>query len=142
MFYDICDELGILVWQDFMFACSSYPTFPELLESISQEIRCNLRRLRHHPSIVLYAGNNEDYQVAEFHKLKYDFDDKDPGSWLKLHPERNTFPGRYIYEHLLPQMIVEEASNDVPYWPGSPFSPEGKLSSDPSTGDVHEWEGK
>ena len=125
-----------------MFACSSYPTYPELLESIGQEARCNVRRLRHHPSIVLYAGNNEDYQVAEFHKLEYDIEDKDPESWLRLDSERSTFPARYIYEYLLPRILAEETSKDMPYWPSSPFSPGGRLSSDPRTGDVHEWDGK
>ncbi|TPX07951.1 uncharacterized protein E0L32_010406 [Thyridium curvatum] len=133
-FYDICDELGILVWQDFMFACASYPTFPSILESIRAEARCNVQRLRHHASIIIYAGNNEDYQVQELHKLKVDYDDKDPESWLK-----SEFPARYIFEHLLPGVMAEEAPN-VLYWPSSPFSGEGKLSSDPTTGDVHEWD--
>jgi beta-mannosidase len=78
VFYDLCDKLGILVWQDFMFGCGSYPTWPELLESIHREATCNIRRLRHHPSIVIYAGNNEDYQVAELHELEYNPNDNDP----------------------------------------------------------------
>lgn len=92
-FYDTCDELGILVWQDFLFGCGNYPAFPEILKSIEKECVCQTRRLRHHPSIVIYAGNNEDYQVQEAYNLTYDYEDKDPQSWLKT-----DFPARYIYE--------------------------------------------
>lgn len=134
-FYDICDELGIMVWQDFMFACASYPTYPEMLASIEDEARCNLRRLRHHPSIVLYAGNNEDYQMQEMWKLDYVKEDKDPQSWLN-----STFPARYIYEKLLPDITAEEVPN-VAYWPSSPFS-KGEICNDLTIGDVHQWNGK
>src|SRR6266567_2059912 len=58
-FYDLCDELGILVWQDFMFACSMYPGDQEFLDSVRQEAVENVRRLRNHPSLALWAGNNE-----------------------------------------------------------------------------------
>jgi beta-mannosidase len=92
-FYDLCDELGILVWQDFMFGCGNYPAYPEMLESIEEECVCQTKRLRHHPSMAIYAGNNEDYQVQEQVGLTYDYEDKDPQSWLKT-----DFPARYIYE--------------------------------------------
>ena len=141
IFYDLCDELGILVWQDFMFACGSYPTWPALLDSIRQEARCNVRRLRHHPSMVLYAGNNEDYQVREAHDVLYDALDKDPDSWLKVEPGVSKFHARYIYEHLLPQILDNETCGDVPYWPSSPFSSVHQLSSVTTLGDVHEWNG-
>ncbi|KAJ6443487.1 beta-mannosidase [Purpureocillium lavendulum] len=131
-FYDICDELGILVWQDFMFACGSYPTWSSLRDSVDAEARQNVRRLRHHPSIVLYAGNNEDYQIQEWYKLDYDYENKDAESWLK-----GSYPARYYYEHLLPKVISDESPN-VPYWPSSPFS-NGKESSDLTVGDVHQW---
>ncbi|KAF4996700.1 hypothetical protein FGRMN_4358 [Fusarium graminum] len=132
VFYETCDELGILVWQDFMFACGAYPTWPKLRESIESEARDNIRRLRHHPSIIIWAGNNEDYQVQEQCHLEYDYDDKDPESWLK-----SSFPGRYYYEYLLP-MILGQESPGAQYWPGSPFS-NGKLSSDLTAGDLHQW---
>ena len=135
MFYDLCDELGILVWQDFMFGCGSYPTWPELLDSIRDEAVCNVRRLRHHPSIAIYAGNNEDYQIQEEYKLDYDYADKDPESWLK-----STYPARYISEHLLPNIIKNESPN-IPYWPSSPFSG-GEDTSDKTIGDLHQWNGK
>ena len=82
-----------MVWQDFMFGCGNYPAFPAILESIQDECEANVGRLRHHPSVVIYAGNNEDYQVQEQFGLTYDYEDKDPESWLKTN-----FPARYIYE--------------------------------------------
>lgn len=131
-FYDACDELGVLVWQDFMFGCGNYPTWPDLLESIRLETVYNVRRLRHHPSIVIYVGNNEDYQVQESAGLTYDYEDKNPESWLKT-----DFPARYIYEKLLPE-VVEQHSGGVFYHPGSPWG-DGKRTSDPTVGDLHQW---
>ncbi|KAJ6147195.1 hypothetical protein N7497_009177 [Penicillium chrysogenum] len=129
-FYEACDELGVLVWQDFMFGCGNYPTWPEMLESVRQETIYNLERMRHHPSIVLYAGNNEDYQVAESEGLTYNYEDKDPENWLKT-----DFPARYIYEKLLPDVVAEYSPGTF-YHPGSPWG-DGKISSDPTVGDMH-----
>ncbi|KAL6710296.1 hypothetical protein ACN47E_009242 [Coniothyrium glycines] len=134
-FYDAADELGVLVWQDFMFACASYPTYASYLSSVELEARQNVRRIRHHPSVVIWAGNNEDYQLVERYGLQYDVDDKDPDSWLK-----SDFPARYIYEHLLPHVLLEESPN-VPYHPSSPFGDGNStvLKVDPTIGDVHQW---
>ncbi|KAL4869581.1 hypothetical protein BDV12DRAFT_167640 [Aspergillus spectabilis] len=131
-FYQACDEVGVMVWQDFMFGCGNYPTWPEILESIEKEAEYNLRRLRHHPSIVIWVGNNEDYQVQEQQGLTYNYEDKDPQSWLKT-----DFPARYIYEHLLPR-VVEKISPSTFYHPGSPWG-DGKTTSDPTVGDMHQW---
>jgi len=131
-FYDICDELGVMVWQDFMFGCGNYPTFPEILESIEAECVAQTKRLRHHPSIVIYAGNNEDYQVQEANSLTYKYEDKDPQSWLKT-----DFPARYIYEKLLPEVVAAHTPH-VPYHPGSPWG-DGLVSSNPTVGDMHQW---
>ncbi|KAI2616337.1 glycoside hydrolase family 2 protein [Hypoxylon sp. NC1633] len=131
--FDACDELGILVWHDFQFACASYPTYPSYLESVELEARQNLRRLRSHPSIVIWAGNNEDYQVQERYKLDYDYEgDKDPQSWLK-----SSFPARYTYEYLLPK-IVKEEDPFIIYHPSSPWG-DGRPTSDPTVGDIHQW---
>jgi beta-mannosidase len=59
-FYDKADELGILIWQDFMFACAMYPTYPEYLNNVAAEVRHQVKRLNSHPSIALWAGNNEN----------------------------------------------------------------------------------
>ncbi|KAF9874650.1 glycosyl hydrolase family 2 [Colletotrichum karsti] len=132
-FLEACDEMGVLVWHDFCFACGSYPTYPSFLATVEEEARQNLRRLRGHPSIVIWAGNNEDYQVQERYKLDYRYDeDKDPESWLK-----SSFPARYIYEHLLPKIVQEESPHTV-YHPSSPWG-DGKPTADPTVGDIHQW---
>ncbi|KAJ5116930.1 hypothetical protein N7456_001278 [Penicillium angulare] len=131
-FYEACDEMGVLVWQDFMFACGNYPVWPELLESIQQEATYNICRLRHHPSIVIYVGNNEDYQVQEQTNITYNYDDKDPESWLKT-----DFPARYIYEKLLPDAVAKLSPTTF-YHPGSPWG-DGKNTADPTVGDIHQW---
>lgn len=124
-----------MVWQDFMFGCGNYPTWPEILESIEKEAEYNLKRLRHHPSIVIWVGNNEDYQVQEQQGLTYNYEDKDPQSWLKT-----DFPARYIYEHILPN-VVKKIIPSTYYHPGSPWG-DGKTTSDPTVGDMHQWNGK
>jgi len=131
-FYDAADELGLLVWQDFMFGCGNYPAWPELLESIRLEAEANVKLLRHHPSIVIWAGNNEDYQFAESVSLTYNYEDKDPENWLKT-----DFPARYIYEKLLPDVCAALIPN-VYYHPGSPWGA-GRDTHDPTVGDIHQW---
>ena len=131
-FYDACDEMGVLVWQDFLFACGNYPADKDFLNLIKREATANIKLRRHHPSIVLLAGNNEDYQYQEQSKNSdYDPSDNDPESWLK-----STFPARYIYEKLLPE-ITRELVPDIHYHFGSPFG--GKCTTDPTVGDIHQW---
>ncbi|KAI5462797.1 glycoside hydrolase superfamily [Mariannaea sp. PMI_226] len=132
-FLDACDTYGILIWHDFAFACASYPVYPSFLETVEEEARQNIRRMRSHPSVVIWAGNNEDYQVQERYKLEYKPDDTDPDSWLK-----STFPARYIYEYLLPNLVREEDPSII-YHPGSPWG-DGKHTTDPAVGDIHQWD--
>ncbi|EAQ93729.1 hypothetical protein CHGG_01964 [Chaetomium globosum CBS 148.51] len=131
-FYDACDELGILVWQDFMFGCGNYPAWPALLESIDREARENVKLLRHHPSIVIWAGNNEDYQYQESEGLTYDYENKDAESWLKT-----DFPARYIYEKILAKACADLIPNTF-YHPGSPWGA-GLNTRDATVGDIHQW---
>lgn len=129
--YDACDEMGILVWQDFMFGCGNYPTWPKMLESVDREARVNVKMLRHHPSIVIWAGNNEDYQLAEQEGLEYDPKEDNPDNWLKTN-----FPARYIYEKVLPN-VCKDLIPDTYYHPGSPWG--GKDTTDQTVGDLHQW---
>ncbi|KFY02058.1 hypothetical protein O988_02383 [Pseudogymnoascus sp. VKM F-3808] len=131
-FYDICDELGLLVWQDYMLGCGAYPWHDYLLKSIKAEAEYNTLRLRHHPCIVLWCGNNEDYMFAEIHKLEYDMNDDNSENWIK-----SNFPGRYYYEVTLKE-VVERLSPRVPYHLSSPFG--GSYSNDPTVGDIHSWQ--
>jgi beta-mannosidase len=131
VFYDVCDELGVLVWQDFMFGCGNYPTFPEYLALVKTEAEENIKLLRHHPSIIIWTGNNEDYQYREQNKLTYDFENKDEESWLKT-----DFPARYIYEKILAD-ACKELIPDTYYHYGSPWG--GKDTADPTIGDLHQW---
>lgn len=130
-FYDACDEMGVLVWQDFLFACGNYPAHPDFLSLVKREAVENVKILRHHPSMVIWAGNNEDYQYCETEKLDYDPANHDPESWLK-----GSFPARYIYEKILVD-VTTELIPDTYYHFGSPYG--GKLTTDPRIGDIHQW---
>ncbi|KAL5430465.1 hypothetical protein PMIN07_009639 [Paraphaeosphaeria minitans] len=134
--FEAADEFGVLIWQDFAFACANYPAHRSYLASVEVEARQNVRRLRNHPSLIIWAGNNEDYQIVERYGLEYNYTtDKDPESWLKT-----DFPARYIYEYLLPKVIHEE-TNGVLYHPSSPFGngTSTTLKVDPTVGDIHQW---
>ena len=124
-FYNACDELGLLVWQDFMFACGIYPAYLEFMESVSLEAEAQVKRLRHHPSIALWCGNNEDYQIAESVGIY------GPGK------DTNQFETLAIYEGLLPEICARLDPTRL-YWRGSPYSPLD--SADPTVGDRHTWE--
>ncbi|KAF8915918.1 glycoside hydrolase family 2 protein [Mucidula mucida] len=131
-FYDICDEFGIMVWQDFMFGCGQYPAYDSFLSLVKEEAVQNVKRIRNHPSILSFiAGNNEDYQIAESLKLELDYSDE------KSDFRDTNFPARHIYERLLPS-VVEEYS-DVFYHRSSPYSGFGKDTRNHQYGDLHQW---
>ncbi|KIJ70008.1 glycoside hydrolase family 2 protein [Hydnomerulius pinastri MD-312] len=129
-FYDICDELGILVWQDFMFGCGQYPAYDSFLKLVEVEAEQNVKRLRHHPSVVIFAGNNEDYQLAESIKV---IDYADETSDFR----KTKFPARYIYERTLPSIVGKLC--DIHYHRSSPYSAPGVVSTDKTLGDLHQW---
>ncbi|KAG6919397.1 hypothetical protein DXG01_006280 [Tephrocybe rancida] len=128
VFYDICD---VLVWQDFMFGCGQYPAYDSFLGSVEVEVDQNVKRLRHHPSIVIFAGNNEDYQVAESLKLELNYDDETSDF------RKTNFPARHIYEVTLPNVVNKNC--DIHYHRGSPYSGQGKPTTDKTLGDIHQW---
>ncbi|KAI5121343.1 hypothetical protein M0805_000651 [Coniferiporia weirii] len=121
VFYDICDELGLLVWQDFQFACGIYPAHDEFVASVRLEAEDNVRRLRHHPCMALFCGNNEDYQQILQWNVKTDL------------------PARKIYEKVLPEVVTALTHDEVPYHRGSPYGGEGWDTADPTVGDIHQW---
>lgn len=128
-FYDLCDELGVLVWQDFMFACGIYPAHREFQATIQAEATAQIRRLRHHPALVLWCGNNEDYQIAQSFNL-YDASFNDDFT-------ASAFPARELYERLLPALCAD-LDPTRPYWPGSAYG--GNDVTDQTVGDRHTWE--
>ncbi|KAI9357009.1 glycoside hydrolase family 2 protein [Zopfochytrium polystomum] len=132
-FYDLCDEMGLLVWQDFMFACGAYPAHAEFCASVELEARQQVARLRHHPCIAIFTGNNEDYAFAESYDLGYDPNSNDEKQW-----KESKFPARLIYERILPK-VVNELWPGIPYRAGSPWSPDGRNSADTFVGDIHQW---
>lgn len=75
-FYRVCDEEGILVWQDFLFACGDYPAEEGFVELVKKEAEQQVERVGHHASLVIWVGNNEDYMLAEMWGWEYDIDDQ------------------------------------------------------------------
>jgi beta-mannosidase len=130
-FYDECDRLGVMIWHDFMLGCGSYPVTKDFLDKLQHETIFNIKLLLHHPSIVLWCGNNEDHMFADRYPSGYDADDMDPESWLKTR-----WPARIIYDKILPELCAEYCP-DIPYHPGSPWG--GRPSNDPTKGDIHCW---
>ncbi|KAI9574617.1 glycoside hydrolase family 2 protein [Boletus coccyginus] len=126
-FYDICD---VLVWQDFMFGCGQYPAYDSFLKLVEIEAEQNVKRLRHHPSIVIFTGNNEDYQLAESINV-VDYSDETSDY------RKTKFPARFIYERTLPSIVGKYC--DIHYHRGSPYSAPGVVTTDKTLGDLHQW---
>ncbi|MEV6110686.1 glycoside hydrolase family 2 protein [Streptomyces sp. NPDC051940] len=125
-FYTACDELGLLVWQDFPFACAAYPEEQPLRGEVDAEARENVVRLMPHPSLVLWNGNNENLWGFR----DWDWEPELAGdSW-----------GEGYYLGLLPR-IVAELDPTRPYWPGSPWSGSwDHHPNDPAHGTHHSWD--
>lgn len=128
VFYDTCDELGLLVWQDFLFGCGIYPALDWFQKSVRAEAEAALLRLRDHPSIALWCGNNEDYSIAQSKGL---YESSFTGDFTTT-----DFPARVIYEQLLPD-ICARLDPQRPYWAGSPYG--GSDANDVQQGDTHVW---
>lgn len=125
-FYELCDERGLLVWQDFPFACAAYPEEQPLWDEVAAEARENVIRLAPHPSLVLWCGNNENLEGHADWGWQERLDGR---TW-----------GAGYYHELLPG-IVAEHDPSRPYWPGTPYSGEpGRPPQDPAHGTVHVWD--
>jgi len=126
-FYELCDELGLCVWQDFMFGCSAYPAFDdEFVENARIEAEQNVKRIRHHACLALWCGNNELEQIEGLVG-----DASGAMSWKDY--ER-------LFDDVLAN-VVREHNPDTDYWPSSEHSPIGDRtdSSNPNWGDAHLW---
>ncbi|MFV0344320.1 MAG: beta-mannosidase [Anaerocolumna sp.] len=124
-FFDICDELGLVVWQDFMFSCANYRLTEEFEENIWSEFEDNIKRIRHHASLGLWCGNNE----MEMFQLvgDYDGDDSTRADYIKM------------FEYLIPKALKKYDPNTY-YWPASPSSGGSFYKpNDENMGDCHYW---
>jgi beta-mannosidase len=123
-FYALCDELGIMVWQDFMFACAEVPDHLEWFRQLSdREVREAVRNLRYHASIVLWCGNNEN---------NFGFDE-----WPMMgHKINGEYLGNRLYLQDFP-MICAREDPSRPYWPSSPYG--GDKANSAGYGDQHVW---
>ena len=122
VFFDLCDRLGLMVWQDFMYACGEYPERPWFLRQVREEAEYQIMRLRNHPSIVLWCGNNEC-------------------EWIFCMANRGKVPddmnGATIFRDLLPS-LCRTLDRTRPYWRSTPW---GKgFPNDESNGNHHQWE--
>ncbi len=128
LFYDLCDSKGILVWQDFMFACSMYPDDPAFLANVRQEAVDNVTRLRNHPCLALWCGNNEIYIGWKDwnwpHLMGIEYRDRLWQAYQK------------VFDQILPEVVAELDPARF-FWPSSPKQGWGyPVNTD---GDVHYW---
>lgn len=120
-FYNLCDELGLLIWQDFMFACGAYPENDDFLANVEEEVAQNVLRLQHHSSLALWCGNNEN-------------------EWIWFQGQKTSYkkmPGYRIYHSIIPK-ILKKIDPERPYWPSSPFGKDNDPNSF-SSGNTHQW---
>ena len=121
IFYNLCDKLGLLVWQDFMFACGEYPRTPWFLKLVKDEATKAVARLRNHPSLALWCGNNE---------CEWLFCMENPGKTA------DEMRGAVIFRDVLPA-IVKKLDDSRPYWRSSPFGM--GFPNDETNGNHHQW---
>ncbi|MFD0836449.1 glycoside hydrolase family 2 protein [Mariniflexile aquimaris] len=133
IFYELCDKNGILVWQDFMFACAMYPGDAAFLESVKQEAIYNVKRLRNHTSIALWCGNNENLVGWKNWGWINDIYNNQGGEVLNKVWKGYTD----VFHNILPD-LVKELDSDTFYWASSPSSVQGEDQT-LTSGDYHYW---
>ena len=128
-FYDMCDRLGIMIWQDFMFGNDWQPGTYPFKQSVASEAEHQVRRLRNHPSIVIWCGNNETEAAFAWRG----------GSKLPSEVGRRMWEDYLtVFSGILPR-IVERLTPETPYWPSSPSADYEETSPDYQSGDMHDW---
>jgi beta-mannosidase len=128
IFYDLCDKAGIMVWQDFMFACSMYPGDEGYLANLKAEVTEQVQRLSHHPCMALWCGNNENSEGWERWGWQIGLSDKRKNQIQKAYND--------VFLKLLPNTVSQFAQ--TPYWPSSPLWGRGDERS-LKEGDCHYW---
>ncbi len=137
VFYDLCDEKGILVWQDFMFACSMYPGDDKFLKNVEQEAIDNVKRLRNHPSVALWCGNNEIDAAWAQHEENRGW------GWKQRYNDEQRTQIWTAYENIFMKTlsdVVEKYDPDRAYWHSSPTAEGDKHAGhENKSGDMHYW---
>ena len=135
VFYDLCDKYGILIWQDFMFACSMYPADEDMQRKIRLEAEQNIKRLRSHPCIALWCGNNEMNDAWFNWGWKRTYEQQSKETADKIWAEYQT-----VFHKILPD-AVETYDPDASYRPSSPLREPGAEGTrdDQRSGDLHYW---
>ena len=124
-FHDLCDERGLLVWQDFMFACAPYfEGDAHFVDNVRHEVTEQVKRLRHHASLALWCGNNECQAIHGFRASRAGTDER--------------MPGLLYYDELIPGLLAE-LDPATPYRASSPFGGPGLDQNNMDEGDVHDW---
>ena len=128
LFYKLCDEKGILIWQDFMFACAMYPGDIDFLENVKEEVEQQVKRLQNHASIALWCGNNENSEGWKRWGWQAD----------RTKKEKQEIWADYlaVFDTLLPQAVKEFSETD--YWETSPKYGRGNPKYE-FEGDAHDW---
>ncbi|GAA0365049.1 glycoside hydrolase family 2 TIM barrel-domain containing protein [Alkalibacterium iburiense] len=143
VFYNYCDEKGLLVWQDFMFACSMYPGTSEFLNNVEKELEENITHLRNHPSIAVWCGNNEIDSMWK----EYGENTSWGWGWKSQYSDEHRKEVWQAYDTLFHKLIPEKLKvlhPDNNYWPSSPMA---ELTYDENQhaslkrhrGDIHFW---
>lgn len=127
-FMDYCDEKGVLIWHDFMFACAMYPSDEDFLKSVKNEAEYQCKRLRHHPSLAIWCGNNEVSEGWE----RWGW--KDGLSKSEIEVISSSY--NKVFNELLPSVVSE--FDDAPYWESSPMLGRGD-NNFKNIGDAHDW---
>ena len=130
-FYEAADEMGILVWQDFIFACTTYPSDPNFLRRVAEEAEYNIKRLRNHASLAMWCGNNEIYEGMRFWGWKRRY--KNPVIWEEMQEGYNK-----LFHQLLPDM-VKKYDGDRFYMHGSPYEANWGRPNTWKIADSHNW---
>ena len=129
-FYDAADEMGILVWQDFIFACTTYPSDPNFLRRVAEEAEYNIKRLRGHASLAMWCGNNEIYEGMRYWGWKRKFGPEVYAEMQKGYDK--------LFHQLLPAM-VKEFDGDRFYMHGSPYESNWGRPHSWKIADSHNW---
>lgn len=133
-FYDLCDELGILVWQEFMFGGAMVPGDLAFQENVRQEAIDNVKRLRDHPSVVLWCGNNEMETGWKHWGDRQYFKDS-----IKPDDREQIWQDYVVLFRDVLKSVVTAYSPETPYWPSSPSANFEAPPDSPNDGDMHYW---